>query len=135
MNRVQLETFLTETYEADIDHPWARYPNYQVFRHRNNKKWFALIMNVPGEKLGWKGAERIEIVNVKLGDPMLADMLVRQPGYFYGYHMRRGSWVSILLDGTVSLEEVCRWVDESYVVTAPRRGKKGKNGGSRLKST
>ena len=92
-------------------------------------------MNVPGEKLGWKGAERIEIVNVKLGDPMLADMLVRQPGYFYGYHMRRGSWVSILLDGTVSLEEVCRWVDESYVVTAPRRGKKGKNGGSRLKST
>lgn len=47
MNRAQLETFLTETYEADIDHPWARYPNYQVFRHRNNKKWFALIMDVP----------------------------------------------------------------------------------------
>ena len=92
-------------------------------------------MNVPGEKLGWKGAERIEIVNVKLGDPMLADMLVRQPGYFYGYHMRRGSWVSILLDSTVSWEEVCWWVDESYAVTAPRRGRKEKNGGSRLKST
>ena len=53
-------------------------------------------------------------------------------GYFYGYHMRRGSWVSILLDGTVSLEEVCRWVDESYAVTAPRRGR---NGGSCLKRT
>lgn len=132
--RERIFRYVKETYGTEPDYPFSGFPDYAVLRHGDSRKWFALIMNVPGEKLGWKGAERIEIVNVKLGDPMLADMLVRQPGYFYGYHMRRGSWVSILLDGTVSLEEVCRWVDESYVVTAPRRGRKEKNGGSRLKS-
>ena len=49
----------------------------------------------------------MDILNVKLGDPMLMDMLVQQPGYFYGYHMNRRNWISILLDGTVPLEEAC----------------------------
>ena len=60
-------------------------------------------------------------VNVKLGDPMLADILVRQPGYFYGYHITRSSWISILLDGTVPFAEIFRWIDESYAVTAPKK--------------
>ena len=56
-------------------------------------------MDVQREKLGLKGTEYVDILNLKLGDPMLVDMLVRQPGYFYGYHIARGSWISILLDG------------------------------------
>ena len=80
-------------------------------------------MDVSREKLGLEGAEQVDIINVKLGDPMLADMLVRQPGYFYGYHISRSSWISILLDGTVSLEEIFQWIDESYAVTASRQKK------------
>ncbi len=52
---------------------------------------------------------------------LLADMLSGQPGYFHGYHLRRGNWISILLDGTVPLENICRWIDESYVVTASKQ--------------
>lgn len=80
MNRVQLETFLTETYEADIDHPWARYPNYQVFRHRNNKKWFALIMDVPQNKLGIAGNKIVDIANFKC-DPDLIGSLRMEKGF------------------------------------------------------
>ena len=65
----------------------------------------------------------VDIINVKLGDRMLVDMLVQEPGYFYGYHITRSNWISILLDGTVSLEEICRWIDESYGVTASRKEK------------
>ena len=36
------------------------------------------------EKLGLNGVGYVDIINVKLGDPMLVDMLVRQPGYFNG---------------------------------------------------
>ena len=62
-------------------------------------------------------------MNVKLGDPMLVDMLVQRPGYFYGYHITRSSWISVLLDGTVPFEEICQWIDESYAVTASRQKK------------
>ena len=65
----------------------------------------------------------VDIINVKLGDRMLVDMLVQEPGYFYGYHITRSNWISILLDGTVPLEEICRWIDESYGVTASKKEK------------
>ena len=75
------------------------------------------------EKLGLNGVGYVDIINVKLGDPMLVDMLVRQPGYFYGYHISRSNWISILLDGTVPFQEICQWIDESYAVTASRQKK------------
>ena len=83
-------------------------------------------MDIPREKLGLEGSEHVDIMNVKLGDPMLVDMIVRKPGYFYGYHITRSNWISILLDGTVPLEEICRWIDESYAVTASRKKKEKK---------
>ena len=69
MNREVLEKFISATYHADAEFPWVKYPNYIVFRHRNNQKWFALVLEVPKEKLGlWKaiksssktGNEKIE---------------------------------------------------------------------------
>lgn len=38
-------------------------------------------------------------------------------------HISRGNWISILLDGTVSFEDICKWIDESYVVTASKQKK------------
>ena len=52
MKRSELESFIMETYNAEADYPWLKYPNYEVFRHCNNRKWFALIMDVPKNKLG-----------------------------------------------------------------------------------
>ena len=28
------------------------YPNYEVFRHANSKKWFAVVVDVPKFRLG-----------------------------------------------------------------------------------
>ena len=47
MNRVELEQFIQDNYNAEPDYPCIKYPNYEVFRHSSNKKWFALIMDVP----------------------------------------------------------------------------------------
>ena len=48
---------------------------------------------------------------MKLSDPLLVDMLIQKEGYFRGYHISRGNWVSILLDGTVPFDEVCGMLD------------------------
>ncbi|MBM6948750.1 MmcQ/YjbR family DNA-binding protein [Mordavella massiliensis] len=123
MMREAIFRYVKETYKTEPDYPFSTAPTYPVLRHADNRKWFALLMDVSREKLGLKGTEHVDIINVKLGDPMLVDMLVRQPGYFYGYHIARSNWISILLDGTVPFEEVCRWIDESYAVTASRQKK------------
>ena len=107
-------------YKASPEYLWMRFPAYAVFRHADNEKWFAIVMDIPAAKLGLPGEETVEILNVKLSDPFLADMLTQQPGYFKGYHISRGSWVSVLLDGTVPFEEICLWLEESYLTTASK---------------
>ena len=111
-------------YGASPERLWARYPGYAVFRHADSRKWFGLIMDVPNERLGLPGEDITDILNVKLEDPLLADLLVQQPGYLRGYHLRRGNWISIRLDGSVPREDVCRWLDESYKATASAQKKK-----------
>ena len=118
--REKIFKYVKEKYNIEPDYPFSTAPTYPVLRHADNRKWFALIMDVQREKLGLKGTDYVDIINLKLGDPMLVDMIVRQPGYFYGYHITRSSWISILLDGTVPLAEIFRWIDESYAVTAPK---------------
>ena len=115
--------YVKEKYAVEPDYPLPTAPGFPVLRHKDNRKWFAIIMDAPREKLGLSGEERVDVINVKLSDPLLADMVVQQDGYFRGYHSSRGNWISILLDGTVPVDEICRWIDESYAVTASKKTK------------
>ena len=101
-----------------------RFPDYAVLRHADNQKWFGLIMDIPYERLGEDREGVADVLNVKMPDAALAELLAQQPGYYPGYHLRKGNWISILLDGTVPLADVCRWLDESYRATASAAKKK-----------
>ena len=115
--------YVKKKYKSEIETLWARYPGYAVFRHPDNQKWFGLVMDIPRSKLGLLGEEIVDVLNVKLDSPLLADLLIRQDGYFPGYHISRGNWISILLDGTVPLEDITAWIDKSYRVTASAKTK------------
>lgn len=112
--------YVKKKYDIEAEYLWSRFPGYAIFRHQDNEKWFGLIMDVPSEKLGLPGDQVRDILNVKMSDMFLVDALVQQEGYLRGYHISKGNWVSILLDGTVPLEEICRWLDESFLNTASR---------------
>ena len=86
-----------------------------------NRKWFGLVMDVSRSKLGLDGDGLVDILNVKLDDPIMVDDLIRQPGYMKGYHISRGNWISIILDGTVSLDEICSLLEVSYPVTSQKK--------------
>jgi len=56
-------------------------------------------------------------LNVKVDDLLYRDFLLQQKGYLPGYHFARGKWVSVLLDGTVPLENILPLIDASYQTT------------------
>ena len=119
----KLFTYIKKEYHKTPEYPWVRYPGYAVFRHSDNQKWFALIMDIPKSKLGLESDDIAYVLNVKMNDPLLVDFLVQQEGFFRGYHISKGNWISILLDGTVAFNEICGWLDESYIATASRETK------------
>ena len=115
--------YVKKKYKSNPEYLWRRYPEYAVFRHEDNRKWFAIIMDVPRERLGLPGDERVDIINVKPEDPFLADILIQQEGFFKGYHFSKGNWVSILLDGTVPQETIFGLIDDSFTATASAQKK------------
>ena len=54
---------------------------------------------------------------------MFAEMLTQQTGYFRGYHLNRRNWISVLLDGTVPVSDICVLIDESFLVTASKQNR------------
>ena len=55
MTRSELEEYIFDTYGVRPDYPWDSTPSSEVFRHGDNKRWFALIMDVPKSSLGIPG--------------------------------------------------------------------------------
>lgn len=123
MNRDELEQFINENYNAESDYPWLKYPNYEVFRHSNNRKWFALIMDIPKNKLGLPGTDIIDVVNFKC-DPLLIGSLLKEAGFFPAYHMNKESWITVALDKSVNDDTIKMLLDMSYDVTALKTHKK-----------
>lgn len=121
--RMDVFGYITGKYAAEPEYLWQRYPGYAVFRHQDNSKWFAIVMNVGRDKLGLSGDYKADIINLKLDDPLLVDMLIREEGFMRGYHISRGNWISVLLDGTVALERICTLIDKSYGATASSQKK------------
>ncbi len=119
MNREKLTNYILEAYNASQDYPWAKYPGFTVFRHVNNKKWFALIMDIPKNKLGLQGDELLDVVNFKC-DPILIGSLREEAGFFPAYHMSKTSWITVALDGTVSDDKIKMLLDMSYELTASK---------------
>ena len=128
MNREELEAYIRNHYATLPDYPWADTPHAAVFRHANNRKWFALLMEVPREKLGLAGTEKLDIVNFKC-NPILIASLRGENGIFPAYHMNKASWITVALDGSVSAETIELLLDVSYELTKPkirRNAAKGK---------
>jgi predicted DNA-binding protein (MmcQ/YjbR family) len=116
--RENVSKYIKKKYKASPEYLWKRYPRFAVFRHDDNCKWYAAIMNVTPDKIGAMGCDEIDIIDVKIDDLMLRDILLQQEGYYPGYHMNKGNWITIVLDGTVAFDEVCRMIDASYEITA-----------------
>ena len=112
----QLFKYAANTYGVEPDYPFSTAPTYAVLRHQSNRKWFALFGDVARFRLGLEGEEKVEIVNVKC-DPVLSGSLRLEKGYFPAYHMNHEGWLTILLDGTVPIEEITPLLDMSYELT------------------
>ena len=116
MNRCELTAWLTDTYGAEGENLFARYPNFQVFRHNRNRKWFAVFMDIPKKNLGIEGDGEISVVNLKC-DTRLIGSFRMEPGIFPGWHMNKAHWLTVALDGTVEGEKIKFLVDMSYELT------------------
>lgn len=119
-------------YGVSPEYLWAKFPKDAVLRHMDNKKWFAVIMDVERNKLGISAVgeedrdEVVEILDVK-AEPEMVGLLTAARGFFPGYHMNKKYWITVLLDGTVDKEQILFLLDNSFALTESKQKRKHNN--------
>lgn len=123
MTKDEFRTYVEDFYGIKYDCPFEDELDAWVFRHPNNKKWFALVMTIKKRKLGIDSDEYIDVVNLKCA-PEIMDDLWREVGVFPAYHMSKKHWLTLALDGSCANETV-KWVTKiSYDLTRKKIIKK-----------
>ncbi|MFW0756376.1 MmcQ/YjbR family DNA-binding protein [Pseudomonas sp. H11T01] len=116
MNRQQFIEYVHKKYKTNPDYPWAKLPDYAVFRHSDNEKWYALVMDIPSEKIGIVGAARVDVLELKVA-PESVGSLRKKEGIYPAYHMNKEHWITVLLNGPLDAKEIHCLVQESFELT------------------
>ena len=122
--REQLDAYVRDKYHVEPETLPFSHEDYGIYRHTDTGKWFAVFIVKERSAFGLPGSGEAEIVSFKIRDRLLADFVARQPGYMHGYPAASWNWTSAVLDGTIPLLEICRWIDESYTATKTKASNK-----------
>ena len=121
MTRQDIFEWCKQQYDVEPDYPWNDWN--AVLRHKDNRKWFGLVLEVKGNKLGMDTEKMVDLLNIKC-DPVLIGSLLLQKGYYPAYHMNKANWISILLDDPENDEKIKSLLDMSYEMTRSRKKKR-----------
>ena len=116
MKRETLFGYAREQFKSEPEYLWSKLPDYAVLRHHDGKKWFAIVMNVPGTKLGLKTDEALDVLEVK-ARPEHIGSLREKEGILPAYHMNKEHWISVLLSGPLSPAEIYELLTDSHNLT------------------
>ncbi|WP_228723035.1 MmcQ/YjbR family DNA-binding protein [Limnobaculum xujianqingii] len=109
----QVIQFIRDKYHDELEFLWPRTPDNAIFRRQDNAKWYGAILTIKNNKLGLDGEERIEILDLRM-DPDDIIALTDGKKYFPGFHMNKKYWITIRLDGSVSVDEIFMRIDNSF---------------------
>lgn len=114
----RMTKYIIDKYHDKPEFLWDKFPRYGVFRNQNNDKWYSIIMNIDKYKIT-NGTGEIEIIDLKVDEDSIKSLL-KKKGFYEGYHMNKKNWITIILDDTISDEEIQKRIDDSYqLVNSP----------------
>ena len=108
----KLADYIHEKYDVNPEFLWEKFKGYGVFRNKNNKKWFGVIMNIDKSKLGDDKGE-VEILNIKLDSEKVQNLLEKK-SFYKAYHMNATNWITVILDDSVDDKTIFNLTNESY---------------------
>lgn len=103
---------LKEKYGDEPEFLWEKFDGSGIFRNPESKKWYAAILEVEGSKIktGKKGI--IEVLDIKLNPNEIQELLL-QPNFYPAYHMNKKSWITIILDESLSDKKIMELIEKS----------------------
>ena len=115
MAPIILSSHIQQRYGVEPEYPWAKFPDYAVFRHCHHRKWFAVLMNIEANKIGLNAIEKIWVLNVKAKPEEIGSLRMIK-GVYPAYHMNKEHWLSLNL-AEINDTLLYELLDESFSLT------------------
>lgn len=107
--------YVRNTYADELEFLWKTSPNNAIWRRKDTKKWYGALLTVSKRKLGIDSDEMVEIIDFRMNPDELSS-IIDNKAYFPGYHMNKTHWCTIILDYSVSSEEIYDRINQSYLL-------------------
>ncbi len=124
----RLAELIFKEYKEEPDFPFdtEKYKGFGVFRYPKNRKWYALIMNVDMKVFSEKKENIfVDVINLK-ADETQSKKTLKTKGIYPAYHMNKKKWISIILDDSLTDEEIMSYIDVSRTFVIPVKKAKKK---------
>ncbi len=108
--------YIKNKYQDELEYLWEKFPKNAIWRNKQNNKWYGVILTIDENKLGIKGEQKIEIIDLRYPKDDIKN-IVDNKKIFKGYHMNKNNWITIKLDGSVTLKEIYNLIDISYNIS------------------
>lgn len=109
----EIIAYANKNYGDKLEFLWEKSPNIAVLRRQDSKKWYAVIFDMPKNKLGVKSDEIINIIDIRI-EPEKSKQLIDNISIFEGYHMNKKHWLTICLDNSVKSSTILELLSKSY---------------------
>lgn len=109
----ELIAAVKDFYGDELEFLWEKFSGNAVWRRKDNKKWYAAVLSVSKRKLGFDSDEIAEVIDLRIQPEKLED-LIDNKNYFPAYHMNKKHWFTIILDGSVPLDVIFDYLQNSY---------------------
>lgn len=107
MNKEEIIEYCLTLKDTYKDYPFQDDFESVTLKHLNNKKWFALMMNV----------NNMLYLNVKT-DPNYSDILRNTYDYIIpAYHMNKEHWNTIIISKKIDESLIKELIEQSYQLT------------------
>ena len=124
-NRIAAKIF--EKYQERPDYPFDEGKDVDdaVFRCKDNKKWYGILMPIKRSCISKKKEDEdiIDVLNVKIDEAKL-DEILKLPSVYPAYHMNKQKWISIVLDDGLDDITLMSLVDTSRDLVILKHKKK-----------
>lgn len=120
----RLAKLIKSQLDTNPEFVFKKAPDYAIFRNSSSNKWFGLLMHIKRTKLLAKNG-----LNYSTGDLKYVDILdlkikaeqqkglLKRPGFYPGYHLNKNNWITVVLNDTVSDQEIFNLIKASYQLT------------------
>ena len=108
--------YIHESYGDELEFLWPKFSENAIVRNERNRKWYAAFLRVSGAKLGLDDAKVIDILDLRFDKHQAREFVASAKHVYPGYHMNKDNWITVILDGGLSNEQVAGLIDKSYEI-------------------